>query len=104
HEFCHHATIGKKKIFKFSTNPRKSTILTNMPQRTACTESQHAQVKSLLELAVPLKKIGPLLNPPVAYTTVLKMRRNFNLYHNTHTPKVTKIGRTPKINSQMSSV
>ena len=93
-----------KKILRNRKQAPKTPITTTMPLRTPCTESQHAQVMSLLKLAVPVKTIGSLVNPPIAYTTVLKMRRNLHLYHNTHAPKIIKIGRTLKINSQMSTV
>ena len=74
-----------------------------MPRTHACTPAQHEQVKALLGNGVPAKKIGALVRPPTGYSTVLKMRKNFQNFGTTKTPHLT-IGRPAKITPEMGQV
>lgn len=56
------------------------------------------------EPAVPAMKMSSLVNPPIAYLTVVKTQHNLDFYHNTHTPTSLKIGKIQNINSQMNTV
>ena len=67
----------------------------------ACTPAQHEQVKALLDNGVPAKKIGALVCPPISYSTVLKMRKNFQNFATTKTPHLLTIGRPAKITPEM---
>ena len=49
----------------------KAPTTTTTPLRTPSAESQHAQVKSLLELTVSVEKIGSLARLLVIYTAAL---------------------------------
>ena len=70
-----------------------------------CSPHQHAMVRILLEQRTPVKQIGPLVRPPVSYTTVLKMRRNYEGFGDTKAPKqYDRRGRAPKINAEMGEV
>ena len=68
-----------------------------MSRTRACTPAQHEQVKALL----PAKKIGALVRPPIGYSTVLKIRKNFQNFGTTKTPYLLTIGRPAKITPQM---
>ena len=61
-----------------------------MPAQFACTPAQNEQVKALLSNGVPAKKIGALVRPPIGYSTVLKMRKNFQNFGTTETHYDTK--------------
>jgi transposase len=73
-----------------------------MPRK--CSDSQYAQIETLLEQRVPCKKIGPLVIPPVSYTTVLKVRRNVNAFGQAATPRLVPQGRPPKITKKIAEV
>ena len=75
-----------------------------MPAQFACTPAQHEHVKALLGNGVPAKKIGALVRPPIGYSTVLKMRKNFQNFGTTKTPCLLTIGRPAKIALEMGQV
>ena len=70
----------------------------------ACTLAQHEQVKALLGNGVPAKKIGALVRPPIGYSTILKMRKNFQNFGTTETPLLLTIRRPAKITPEMGQV
>ena len=51
-----------------------------------------------------LKKIGALVRPPIGYSTVLKMQKNFQNFGMTKTPHLLTIGRPAKITPEMGQV
>ena len=75
-----------------------------MPAQFACTPAQHEQVKALLDNDVPAKKIGALVRPPIGYSTVLKMRKNYQNFGTTETPRLLGVGRPAKITPEMGQV
>ena len=75
-----------------------------MPRTHACAPAQHEQVKALLDNGVPAKKIGALFRPPISYSTVLEMRKNFQNFGTTKTPHLLTTVRPAKITPEMGQV
>jgi transposase len=55
------------------------------------------QIVALLEQGTPAKRIPQLVEPPVSYTKVLKVKRNLWHWGTARAPQIIKPGRTPKI-------
>jgi len=70
HEFLCNGTIAKKNLHIRNKTYRAQTTTTT-PLWTSGVESLHAQIKSLLELTVPVKKIESLAKLLVICTTAL---------------------------------
>jgi len=69
HECLRNVSLAKN-IFALGETCKAPTA-TTMPLRTPCAESWHAQVKALLELTLPVKKIDSFAKFIVICTTVL---------------------------------
>ena len=75
-----------------------------MPALFTCTPAQHEQVKARLDDDVPAKKIGALVRPPIGYSTVLKMRKNYQNFGMSETPRLLGMGRPAKFTLEMGQV
>ena len=69
-QFLCNATVPKRN-HRLGNKTSKALTTTTTPLRTPGAESQHAQIKSLLELTVLVKKMGSLARLLVIYTIAL---------------------------------
>ena len=67
----------------------------------ACTPAQHEKVKALLDNDVPAIKIRTPVRPPIGYSIVLKMRKNYQNFGTRETPRLPGVGRPAKIAPEM---